>query len=83
MHMRDFFVFSALTLAACGSARSIPKMDLLIENLPVVSTIQDDNHVGRLVSRDSNNRCGPEFGKCPDGKCCSTAGVSLNGLLSK
>ena len=82
MHLRDFFVFSALTLAACGSARSIPKTHLLIDNPPIISTIQDDNHVGELVSRDANNRCGPEFGKCPDGKCCSTAGVSLNGFLS-
>lgn len=82
MHLRDFFVSSALTLAACGSARSIPKTHLLIDNPPIISTIQDDNHVGELVSRDANNRCGPEFGKCPDGKCCSTAGVSLNGFLS-
>lgn len=82
MHLRDFFVLSALTLAGCASARSIPKTDLL-SSLPIVSTIQDDNHVGELVSRDANNRCGPQFGKCPDGKCCSTAGVSPNGLLSQ
>lgn len=62
MHFRDLFVYSGLALAVCASSRSI--------KVPA-----PDVHAEELVSRDVNNRCGPEFGKCPYDRCCSTSGM--------
>lgn len=73
MHLRDILAFSTLALAASVSARSIPQPPK--DNSPIVSATVDIGGQGsELRTENFENRCGPKYGKCGKGKCCSTAG---------
>jgi len=82
MHLRDILVFSTLALAASVSSRSIPQPPK--DDSPIVSATLDNGGQGsELRTENFENRCGPKYGKCGKGKCCSTAGEFFDSIPSK
>lgn len=79
MHLRDILAFSALALAASVSARSVPQPPK--GSSPIASaTVENGGQGSELRSENFENRCGPKYGKCGKGKCCSTAGESFDSI---
>ena len=79
MHLRDILAFSTLALAASASARNIPQPPR--DNSPIVSATWDNGGQGsELRAENFENRCGPKYGKCGKGKCCSTAGEFFDSI---
>lgn len=81
MRLRGILTFSTLTLATCVSARSI-KPQPPGDNSPIVSAILNNGQGSELRTQNFENRCGPKYGKCGKGKCCSTAGELFDTIPS-
>lgn len=75
MHMLRLVV-SGLGLVACTTARNIFSLQPNRQGSHLLPLTHGDAPDHKLVERGSNPRCGPDHGKCPEGKCCSTAGIS-------
>ncbi|GFN16634.1 hypothetical protein AtubIFM54640_004152 [Aspergillus tubingensis] len=73
MHMLRLVV-SGLGLVACTTARNIFSLQPNRQGSHLLPLTHGDAPDHKLVERGSNPRCGPDHGKCPEGKCCSTAG---------
>ncbi|PWY68460.1 chitin deacetylase [Aspergillus heteromorphus CBS 117.55] len=73
MHMRHLVV-SGLGLVACTTARNIFNLHPDHQGTRVISVAHGTALPQELVERNSGARCGLEFGKCPEDKCCSNAG---------
>ncbi|PWY64204.1 glycoside hydrolase/deacetylase [Aspergillus eucalypticola CBS 122712] len=73
MHMLRLVV-SGLGLVACTTARNIFSLQPNRQGTHLLPLTHGDAPDHKLVERDSSPRCGPDHGKCPEGKCCSTAG---------
>ncbi|GLB02222.1 hypothetical protein AtubIFM57258_003564 [Aspergillus tubingensis] len=73
MHMLRLVV-SGLGLVACTTARNIFSLQPNRQGTHLLPLTHGDAPDHKLVERGSSPRCGPDHGKCPEGKCCSTAG---------
>ncbi|PYH34223.1 glycoside hydrolase/deacetylase [Aspergillus neoniger CBS 115656] len=73
MHMLRLVV-SGLGLVACTAARNIFSLQPNRQGTHLLPLTHGDAPDHKLVERGSSPRCGPDHGKCPEGKCCSTAG---------
>lgn len=54
--------------------------DLLISSLGLVSSAFAETPqlpVAALAGRGADARCGPNYGNCNNGDCCSFAGISV------
>ena len=74
MHMLRLVV-SGLGLVTCSTARNIINLQPDHQGARILPLTHGNSSARELVGRGVSNRCGPEFGKCAPGKCCSTAGV--------
>ncbi|OJJ77520.1 hypothetical protein ASPBRDRAFT_70899 [Aspergillus brasiliensis CBS 101740] len=73
MHMLRLVV-SGLGLVACTTARNIFSLQPDRQGTHLLPLTHGNAPDQKLVERGSSPRCGPDHGKCPEGKCCSTAG---------
>ncbi|OOF99203.1 carbohydrate esterase family 4 protein [Aspergillus carbonarius ITEM 5010] len=73
MHMLRLVV-SGLGLVTCSTARNIINLQPDHQGARILPLTHGNSSARELVGRGVSNRCGPEFGKCAPGKCCSTAG---------
>lgn len=81
MSMRSALIAVSPILAALTTARNI--LPSPSDNpISYVLGQHDDSDLPVLVNREAGARCGPNFGKCPNGHCCSTAGMLLPFCLS-
>lgn len=82
MHMLRLVV-SGLGLVACTTARNIFSLQPNRQGTHLLPLTHGDAPDHKLVERGSSPRCGPDHGKCPEGKCCSTAGISTYFLVDE
>ncbi|RJE23973.1 chitin deacetylase [Aspergillus sclerotialis] len=68
MRMRDIIILASASVAASLFTHGPGQLD----NVRIISGALKSNILRSFTATDL--RCGPGFGKCPDGKCCSTAG---------
>ncbi|KAH8424997.1 chitin deacetylase CDA6 [Aspergillus melleus] len=77
MYLLSALVVSSPILVAFTTARNI--LPSPVDNpISYILGQQEDDALSGLVNRAVGARCGPDFGKCPNGHCCSTAGYCGN-----
>ena len=75
--MRDILILASASVAASLFTHGPGQLD----DVRIISGALKSNVLRSVTATDL--RCGPEFGKCPDGKCCSTAGKHTAHRLHK
>lgn len=77
MRMRDILILASVSVAASWFTHGPGQLD----DVRVISGALKSNMLRAFTATEL--RCGPGHGKCPDGKCCSTAGTHTTYHLPK